>query len=162
MVAMAVLSGTFLTPVLAHDASESAFVTGRKVECVSNHCCSSRAALPVCVKAVKAGQVPEIFDFVAKQERDGVERGEVVVGRRGALVGLSVSAAALAALVLSPENASAVQQNQLAGRIPGLSEPDSNGMSPSTYIFLIEPLIITQLFSEILITVGAAARIQFP
>jgi len=29
---------------------------------------------------------------------------------------------------LSPENASAVQQNQLAGRIPGLSEPDSNGL----------------------------------
>jgi len=135
---MAVLSGTFLTPVLAHDASESAFVTGRKVESVSNHqCCSklSRSALPVCVKA---GQVPESVDFVAKQERDGVERGEVVVGRRGALVGLSVSAAAFAALALSPENAYAVQQNQLAGRIPGLSEPDSNGIRPFTYIFLFE------------------------
>lgn len=118
---MAVLSGTFLAPVLAHDASESAFVTGRKVElCVLNHSCTSvsSALLPVCVKA---------------ESTDGVERAaEVVLGRRGALVG---SAAALAALALSPENASAVQQNQLAGRIPGLSEPDSNGIIiPSTCI----------------------------
>lgn len=112
---MALLSGTFLAPVLAHDASESAFITGRKVElCVSNQFGITRSAL-VCVKA-------ESTDFGTQ-----VDGGEVVVGRRGALVGFSVSAAALAALALSPEKASAVQQNQLAGRIPGLSEPDSNG-----------------------------------
>lgn len=122
---MAVLSGTFLAPVLAHDASESSFLTGQKVECVSGQCCSSsstvsRSALPVCVKAMQA----ESGDFVVKQQEGGTERAGVVVGRRGALVGFSVSAAALA---LSPENSVAAQQNQLAGRIPGLSEPDSNG-----------------------------------
>ena len=117
--AMAALSGVFLAPVLAHDASESGFVTGRKVDCGSGYCSGGRAAaLPVAVRA-------ESGDSVGKQAQGGEERAGVVVSRRG----LVVSAAALAALALSTESASAVQQNQLAGRIPGLSEPDANGNS---------------------------------
>ncbi|KAG0587247.1 hypothetical protein KC19_2G151300 [Ceratodon purpureus] len=115
---MAALSGVFLAPVLAHDASESGFVTGRKVDCGSGYCSGGRAAaLPVAVRA-------ESGDSVGKQAQGGEERAGVVVSRRG----LVVSAAALAALALSTESASAVQQNQLAGRIPGLSEPDANGL----------------------------------
>ena len=126
---MAVLSGAFLAPVLAHDASESTFVTGRKVDCVSNHCCTVRSALSVSVRARHAAEETESTDSVAKQSQGGEERVGAVVNRRGALVGLTVSAASLAALALSPENAAAVQQNQLAGRVPGLSEPDANGNS---------------------------------
>lgn len=125
---MAVLSGDLLTPVLAHNASESAFVAGRKLDCVSNHCSTSRsAALPVCAKSWQISGQGESQD-VTKQQRGGDERSGVVVSRRGTLAGLSMTAAALAAVALSPENASAVQQTLLAGRIPGLSEPDSNGL----------------------------------
>lgn len=135
--AMAVLSGAFLTPVLAHDVSESAFVTGRKVDHVSSHCCSVRSALPVSVKARHGAGEAESVDFTAKKAEGGEERAGAVVSRRGALAGLTVSAAALAALALSSENAFAVQQNQLAGRIPGLSEPDSNGISSFASFFFV-------------------------
>lgn len=97
---MAVISSTFLAPALA----ASTFLTGRKVELsISNQDCIIRSALPVSVRAESGG--------------------EVAVSRRAALVGLSA-----AALAVSTGNASAVQNNQVAGRIPGLSEPDSNGV----------------------------------
>lgn len=134
---MAVLSGGLLTPVLAYNASESAFVAGRKLDCVSSHCSTSRsAALPVCAKSWQVSGQGESQD-VTKQQRGGDERSGVVVSRRGALAGLSVTAAALAAVALSPENASAVQQTLLAGRIPGLSEPDSNGTVNSCICILL-------------------------
>ena len=40
---MAVLSGVSMMHVLVHDVLESGFVTGRKVDCVSNHCCTVRS-----------------------------------------------------------------------------------------------------------------------
>lgn len=50
-----------------------------------------------------------------------------VLTRRGALTGLSLSAAAVAALAFCSEDTSAFEQTSLPGRIPGLSEPYSNG-----------------------------------
>ncbi|XP_024358783.1 psbP domain-containing protein 4, chloroplastic [Physcomitrium patens] len=51
-----------------------------------------------------------------------------VLTRRGALTGLSLSAAAVAALAFCSEDTSAFEQTSLPGRIPGLSEPYSNGL----------------------------------
>jgi hypothetical protein len=129
---MAVLGGVMLTPagVGALDVSESTFFRGRSIGTLNSGYCnpssSSRSSLPVCVKAQGGltGQEDDLGNHSSGNHKVGVS-----VTRRGALTGMSVSVATLAALALSVEHASAVPQTQLAGRIPGLSEPDSNGIS---------------------------------
>lgn len=127
---MAVLGGVLLTPAgaLALDVSESTFFTGRSIGSLNSGCCntSSRSSLLVCVKS-QGGILGEEED-VGNQSSGNERKVGISVTRRGALTGMSVSVVTLAALALSPEHASPVPQTQLAGRIPGLSEPDSNGI----------------------------------
>lgn len=127
---MAVLGGVMLTPagVVALDVSESTFFRGRSIGILNSGYCNSnsRSSLPVCVKSQGGltGQEDDLVDHSSGNHKVGIS-----VTRRGALTGMSVSVATLAAQALSLEHASAVPQTQLAGRIPGLSEPDSNGIS---------------------------------
>lgn len=127
---MAVLGGVLLTPAgaVALDVLESTFFRGRSIGSLNSGYCNpiSRSSLPVCVKSQGGlpGQEGDLGNYSSGNEKVGIS-----VTRRGALTGMSVSVATLAALASSPEHASAVPQTQLAGRIPGLSEPDSNGIS---------------------------------
>lgn len=121
---MAAIVGGLLVPVRTHSASESAYLRGQHSVCSSSQCAASKLSQAVCVKAQGTG-VSEGEEL--KQLCKDVRAGGSAISRRDALAGISVSAATLAALFVCPENSSAVQQSLLAGRIPGLSEPDSNG-----------------------------------
>ena len=135
--AMAAIVGGLLVPIRIYNASESAYLRGQSSVCSPSHCSTSKLPQAVCVKAQGSG----VFEGEELKQLCNDVRARSVISRRDALAGISVSAATLAALFVRPENSSAVQQSLLAGRIPGLSEPDSNGSFSLTfflwYIFRI-------------------------